>query len=92
MIEALDDSVGAVVEALDTQNMLENSIIIFISDNGGMSAAPTREHQNTGSNWPLRGVSPLNFWILVIASVFFNKGALLFPTLIMIFPRFILRY
>nr|XP_018914561.1 PREDICTED: arylsulfatase B-like [Bemisia tabaci] len=56
VIEALDDSVGAVVEALDTQNMLENSIIIFISDNGGMSAAPTREHQNTGSNWPLRGL------------------------------------
>ena len=34
MISKLDESVGKVVEALDKNKMLENSIILFMSDNG----------------------------------------------------------
>lgn len=49
----LDDSVGAVVEALRKQNMLQNSIIIFSTDNGGPAEG---FNLNAASNWPLRGV------------------------------------
>lgn len=53
MIKAMDESVGRIVAALGDAKMLENSIIIFISDNG----APTIGlYENTGSNYPLRGV------------------------------------
>lgn len=49
----LDDSVGAVVTALRKQNMLQNSIIIFSTDNGGPAEG---FNLNAASNWPLRGV------------------------------------
>lgn len=57
MIKKLDDSVGDVVKSLFEKGILNNTIIVFTSDNGGMSV----EHStNFGSNWPLRGakVSP----------------------------------
>jgi len=54
MVSKLDESVGRVVQALQRHHMLENSIIVFLSDNG----APTKGRQpNWGSNWPLKGVS-----------------------------------
>ncbi|XP_076252531.1 arylsulfatase B-like [Rhynchophorus ferrugineus] len=52
MVSMLDRSVGAVVGALREKHMLENSIIIFMSDNG---AAPEGIHANHGSNYPFRG-------------------------------------
>lgn len=53
MVDKLDESVGAVIEALQLAGMLDNSIIVFTSDNGG---APEGFGGNYGSNWPLRGV------------------------------------
>jgi arylsulfatase A-like enzyme len=54
MVSKLDESVGRVVQALQRRHMLENSIIVFLSDNG----APTKGQQpNWGSNWPFKGVS-----------------------------------
>lgn len=53
MVSKLDESVGKVVEALQNKNMLSNSIIVFISDNG---AASIGEFKNWGSNYPLRGI------------------------------------
>jgi len=49
MLSNLDDSVGAVLDKLRQLNLEEDTLIFFISDNGG----PTREL--TSSNLPLRG-------------------------------------
>lgn len=54
MVSKLDDSVGEVIGALNNADMLKNSIIVFLADNGG---ATTGLHVNHGSNWPLRGVT-----------------------------------
>jgi len=51
----LDESVGRVVRALQISGMLENSIIVFVSDNGAPSIKAVG-YQNWGSNYPLRGV------------------------------------
>ncbi len=48
MLSDLDTSVGAIVGALETQQLADRTLIIFLSDNGG----PTREL--TSSNLPLR--------------------------------------
>ena len=61
MVSKVDQSVGEVVSALGKKGMLENSIIIFIADNGAPSIGV---YQNWGSNYPLRGVS-VTFLILV---------------------------
>uniref|UniRef100_A0ABD2XNR8 Sulfatase N-terminal domain-containing protein n=2 Tax=Trichogramma kaykai TaxID=54128 RepID=A0ABD2XNR8_9HYME len=53
MIRAMDESVGEVVRALGESGMLDNSVIVFLSDNG----APTVNiYPNSGSNYPFRGV------------------------------------
>ena len=54
MLYKLDESVGLVTKALQDQNMLENSIIVFTTDNGGPAAGFDLNH---ASNWPLKGVS-----------------------------------
>lgn len=53
MLSKLDESVGQVVAALKNRGMLENSIVIFSTDNGGPAAG---FNFNAASNWPLRGV------------------------------------
>lgn len=53
MVAKLDESVGRIVSALEKGNMLQNSIIIFLADNG----APTvGVFSNWGSNYPLKGI------------------------------------
>lgn len=51
MIEQMDTAIGRVLAALDRTGLTERTIVIFMSDNGGLSTA---EHQPT-SNFPLRG-------------------------------------
>ena len=53
MLYKLDESVGRVVAALERRNMLQDSIIVFTTDNGGPAAGFDINH---ASNWPLRGV------------------------------------
>ncbi|XP_049779761.1 arylsulfatase B-like [Schistocerca cancellata] len=53
MVWRLDESVGRVVSALERRGLLENSLLVFASDNG---AATSGVHANHGSNWPLRGM------------------------------------
>jgi len=51
MVEALDHSVGQVLEALSEHGLSDNTVVVFVSDHGGLSTA---EGHNT-SNRPLRG-------------------------------------
>ncbi|BES94699.1 arylsulfatase b [Nesidiocoris tenuis] len=53
LLHRLDWSVGEVVAALEKRGMLENSIIVFSTDNGGPAEG---FNLNAASNWPLRGV------------------------------------
>jgi len=51
MVEAMDQAVGRVLAALDRLGLSDNTVVIFTSDNGGLS---TSEGHPT-SNLPLRG-------------------------------------
>lgn len=51
MMEAMDEAVGTVLQKLEDLNLTENTIVVFTSDNGGLS---TSEGWPT-SNLPLRG-------------------------------------
>merc|ERR1711963_393899 len=51
MVTAMDDAVGEVVAALKETDMFENTMIVFMSDNGG----PTGHGGHAANNWPLRG-------------------------------------
>jgi len=50
MVVALDDGVGQVLQTLQANNILNNTLIIFLSDNGAPHLADT-----VNSNAPLRG-------------------------------------
>lgn len=56
MLTSLDESVGSVIKSLDDNGMLEDSIVLFLADNGAPADDPIWGYGNAGSNWPLRGV------------------------------------
>ncbi|XP_017774677.1 PREDICTED: arylsulfatase B-like, partial [Nicrophorus vespilloides] len=77
IVERMDTSIGDVVEALDRKGILDNTIIVFFSDNG----APTNGFfKNRGSNFPFRGIKLSLFEggvrvpAVVYSSKFKNKG------------------
>ncbi|WP_242155656.1 sulfatase-like hydrolase/transferase [Aestuariivivens sediminis] len=49
MVSAVDDGVGNILNTLDTLGIAENTMIFFLSDNGGP------ENVNASNNGPLRG-------------------------------------
>lgn len=51
MVESLDTAVGRVLSRLDELNLRDNTAIVFMSDNGGLSTA----EGHPTSNLPLRG-------------------------------------
>ena len=48
LVESLDQSVGRVMDALEQEGLAENTMVVFTSDNGGLTPGPT-------SNYPLMG-------------------------------------
>ncbi|KAL7643639.1 UNVERIFIED_CONTAM: hypothetical protein RMT77_005622 [Armadillidium vulgare] len=58
MLWKLDESVGRVIKALQDNNMLHNSIVVFTTDNGGDASGHSG---GAASNWPLRG-SKFTMW------------------------------
>ncbi|XP_014255519.1 arylsulfatase B-like [Cimex lectularius] len=54
MVSKMDDAVGELVEALKDKNMLDNTIILFLADNGAPSSSKAI-FPNWGSNLPFRG-------------------------------------
>jgi len=70
MIESLDESVGAILQAVDQMGIQNNTLIFFLSDNGGVERSARDVFRNTPgkdglqnkdrdtpitSNYPLRG-------------------------------------
>ncbi|XP_077528892.1 arylsulfatase B-like isoform X2 [Haemaphysalis longicornis] len=49
MVDALDQSIGSLMEALEAASMLEDTVLVFSSDNGATLFS-------LGGNWPLRGL------------------------------------
>jgi len=53
MVAAVDESVGRILKTLDEQHLVDNTVVIFTSDNGGLSV-PEGPHTPATSNAPLR--------------------------------------
>jgi arylsulfatase A-like enzyme len=53
MMSAMDDAIGAIESKLQERKLRENTLVVFISDNGGPSLATTTV--NGSMNKPLRG-------------------------------------
>ena len=93
LIEQTDDAVGIVLRTLDELNLDKNTIVVFVSDNGGVSSGD----DFSTSNLPLRGGKGYQ-WEAGTKTPFFMKiphldihgrkidtpvmGADLFPTLL----------
>ena len=74
MLYKLDESVGKVVQGLKENNMLQDSIIVFTTDNGGPASG---FNQNAASNYPLKGVCMIKFIYLEKATKFCEISTLL---------------
>jgi arylsulfatase A-like enzyme len=54
LIEGMDKSLGDLMNALEDKNVSDNTIIVFMSDNGGLSLVPPRGGQPYTHNLPLK--------------------------------------
>jgi len=55
MCEAMDESVGLLLETLEHLGLAENTVVIFYSDNGGLDRIYTGKGPRITTNAPLRG-------------------------------------
>jgi len=54
MLESTDESVGRIRERLDALHLAERTIVVFVSDNGGLSTIASARANMPTSNEPLR--------------------------------------
>ncbi|MGM8361975.1 sulfatase family protein [Flavobacterium sp. ARAG 55.4] len=61
MIDVMDQGIGMVLKSLEESGKLDNTVIFFLSDNGGIidytrpEGQPRRERSDWGDNTPFRG-------------------------------------
>jgi len=55
MVEHLDDAVGKLIGVLEEENLMENTIIIFFSDNGGLIGSTDNKPLRSGKGYPYEG-------------------------------------
>jgi arylsulfatase A-like enzyme len=67
MTEQLDSGIGRVLHALDANGLTDHTIVVFMSDNGGLATAEGRPTCNLpyrgGKGWPYEG-GVLEPWII----------------------------
>lgn len=54
LVKGVDKSLGDVLDYLEENNLSENTVIFFLSDNGGLSRVPPRGGASDTHNTPLR--------------------------------------
>ena len=54
MVASTDANVGRILDRLDALGIAENTIVVFVSDNGGLSTLTRRSFNQATSNAPLR--------------------------------------
>ena len=54
MIDEMDQGIGMVVDALKECGKFDNTLIFFLSDNGGVTPKPGHENENWADNTPFR--------------------------------------
>jgi arylsulfatase A-like enzyme len=59
MLKSLDDSIGDMLKTLKETNQLDNTIIMFISDNGGIKRPDKDGKATISNNTPLKGEKAL---------------------------------
>ncbi len=55
MLESVDDAVGAIVKCLEENELSENTLIIFTSDNGGLLGPTDNSPLRSGKGFPYEG-------------------------------------
>lgn len=55
MIESVDDAVGNLFQTLENENLLDNTLIIFFSDNGGLLSSTSNKPLRSGKGYPYEG-------------------------------------
>ena len=56
MVERLDENIGRVIDVLRKQGRLDNTLILFLSDNGACAETPTKRVKNYSADVPVGGV------------------------------------
>ena len=55
MVESMDQAAGRLVAALDKNNLLDNTVIFFLSDNGGLIGPTDNSPLRSGKGYPYEG-------------------------------------
>lgn len=55
MIESVDESIARVIQKLDEKGVLDNTLIIFASDNGSLAPVSTSKPFRNGKGWAYEG-------------------------------------
>ncbi|CAG9795258.1 unnamed protein product [Diatraea saccharalis] len=75
LVTSLDNSVGHIIATLAERDILQNTIVVFVSDNGAPAVGAAK---NFGSNFPFRGTkgSPWEGGVRTIGLVWYATMAL----------------